>query len=179
MLTKANQEAARHRIAAKNAADEAVAKLTRELGKALGLVKDDDPLSPEQLTQQLTAEQQKTAQKEAAAHAAALELAIYKAANARKLNADELLDSRTFMARANEIDPTDTGALDALLTEVASGSTRFKAAPVAPAAGGADLGPGGSAAPRIYSSAQLANHEFYKANREDIMMAIREGRIRE
>jgi hypothetical protein len=169
-ITKANAEAAKYRTQAKTAADDAIKDLTTKLGKALGLVQDDTPPDPAKLTEQLTASQQ-------AALGSQRELAIYKAANARRLNADELLDSRTFMARASQIDPTDTAALDALVGEVTSGNTRFKATPAAPQ-GGADLGPGGQTTPRTYTKEQLADHDFYMKNREDIWAAQREGRIR-
>lgn len=166
-LSKANAEAARYRTAAKTAADEAKASLVQELGRALGLVKDE-PIDPAQLTEQLTASQQ-------AAQAAQRELAIYKAAQAKGADPNALLDSRSFMERAATAD--DAAALDALIGEHLSTNPRFKVTQAA-ASGGADLGPGGQATSRVYTADQLADHDFYMKNRADILAAQREGRIR-
>jgi hypothetical protein len=176
-ISKANSEAAKYRTQAKAAADDAIKDLTAKLGKALGLVQDDAPPTVEELANRLAAKDQELSTKDKAALDAQRQLAIYKAANARRLNADELLDSRSFMDRASQIDPADSTALEALVAEVTAGTTRFKATPAAPQ-GGADLGPGGQATPRTYTKEQLADHDFYMKHRDDIWAAQREGRIR-
>jgi hypothetical protein len=169
-ISKANAEAAKYRTSAKTAAEEAEKSFVEKLGKALGLIKEDEAPDPAKLTEQLT-------QKDARLRQTELELAIHKAAGAKKLNADELLDSRSFMERAQKADLSEPGAIAALLDEVAAGNSRFKVTQAAPQ-GGADLGPGGQSAPRIYTVEQLSDHDFYMKNRDDILAAQREGRIR-
>lgn len=171
-ITKANAEAAKYRTAAKAAADEAKNELAQSIGKALGLVKDDEPADPAKLTEQLT-------QSQTATKAAQLENAILRAAVAAKADPEALLDSRSFMERAAQTDPTDTAAIAALIGEATTGNPRFKTPPAGAPAGAADLGPGGQTPARTYTKAQLNDHAFYMANRADIQAAAREGRIRE
>ncbi len=168
-IEKLRKENASARVNAKaTAAEEARAQLTQEFGKILGLVKDDAPVTPEALTEQLTSAQ--TAQK-----AAALELAIYKTAATAKADPAALLDSRAFLDKVAGIDPTDSTALAAAISEATSSNPRFKVAQAAPV-GGADF-TGGSGAPRTYTRDQIRNQAFYQANRSDIIAALQSGRI--
>lgn len=169
-IEKLRRENASERVNAKaKAAEEAKTEFAQQIGKLLGLVKDDEPADPAKLTEQLTATQQ-------AAQDAQLELNIYKAAAAVKgANAAALLDSRSFMEQAKQAEP---GALDALIGQYLNQNPHLKAAPAASPAGGADLGPGGQTTPRTYTREQLADHDFYMKNRDDIWAAQREGRIR-
>lgn len=96
--------------AKEKAAEEARGSLAQEIGKILGLVQDDAPLDPSQLTAQLTASQTQARQ-------AALELAVFKAASVADANPEALLDSRTFLAKVESIDPHDTGAIASAITE--------------------------------------------------------------
>lgn len=170
-IERLRRENAADRVNAKQAAaDAAKAELTQQIGKALGLVKDDEPVDPARLTEQLT-----TAQKESRAQQ--LENAILRAAIKRGADPDALIDSRSFMERAAQTDPTDAAGIAALIDGALTGNSRFKGVQAAPA-GGADLGPGGQTAPRTYTEAQLNDHDFYMANREDILRAVNEGRIR-
>lgn len=83
------------------AAEDAKASLVQELGKALGLVKDEkDKPTADQLTQQLTAQQE-------AAKAAQTQLAVYRAAGTLA-DPDMLLDSSSFLASLKDVDITDT-----------------------------------------------------------------------
>src|SRR5690606_36565916 len=82
------------------AADEARTALVQELGKALGLVKDGEQApKPEELTAQVQAAQQ-------AARAAQVELAVHRAASTHKADPSALLDSRAFLAKVADLDPT-------------------------------------------------------------------------
>ena len=168
-IDKLRKENASARVTAKQtAAEEARAALTQEFGKILGLVKDDAPVTPEHLTAQLT-EAQSTAAN------TARELAIFKAAADAKGDANALLDSRAFLNKVAGIDPTDTAALAAAISEATTSNPRFKVTQAAPV-GGADL-TGGSGPARTYTRAQLADPAFYAANRSDILAAQQQGRI--
>jgi uncharacterized protein (DUF736 family) len=150
-IEKLRKENASARVNAKaTAAEEARAQLTQEFGKILGLVKDDAPVTPEHLTEQLTSAQ--TAGDPAA-----------------------LLDSRAFLDKVAGIDPTDSAALAAAISEATTSNPRFKVTQAAPV-GGADF-TGGSGPARTYTRAQLAQPGFYAQNRADILAAQREGRI--
>jgi hypothetical protein len=165
-----NRENASARVNAKQAAaTEAKQEYAQQIGKILGLVADDQTADPAKLTEQLTTTQ-------AAAQQALLELAVYKAAAAAKADPAALLDSRAFLTKASGIDPTDTAALAAAISEATTSNPRFKVSQAA-AVGGADLGAGGSGIARTYSRAQLTDNAFYQANKADILAAQREGRI--
>lgn len=168
-IEKLRKENASTRVNAKQtAAEEAKNQYAQEIGKLLGLVKDDAPATPENLTQQLTDAQTTAAQ-------TAREFAIYKAANAAKADPQALLDSVTFRNTVAAIDPTDTTALAAAISEATTSNPRFKVTQAAPV-GGADL-TGGSGPARTYTRAQLADSAFYAANRSDILAAQQQGRI--
>ncbi|WP_194522349.1 hypothetical protein [Cellulosimicrobium sp. JZ28] len=82
------------------AADEARTALVQELGKALGLVKDGEQApKPEELTAQVQAAQH-------AARAAQVELAVHRAASTHRADPSALLDSRAFLAKVVDLDPT-------------------------------------------------------------------------
>ena len=168
-IDKLRKENASARVTAKQtAAEEAKNQYAQEIGKLLGLVKDDAPATPENLTAQLT-EAQTTAAN------TARELAIFKAAADAKADANALLDSRAFLNKVAGIDPTDTAALAAAISEATTSNPRFKVTQAAPV-GGADL-TGGSGPARTYTRAQLADPAFYSANRSDILAAQQQGRI--
>jgi hypothetical protein len=130
-------------------------------------VKDDEPADPAKLTEQISA-------KDADARAARLELAIYKAAAAKGADPNALLDSRSFMDRAQQTDPS---ALDALIGEHITTNPRLKAAPVAPPVGGADFTSASSTGGRTFTRAQIADPAYYQANKTDILDALQNGRI--
>src|SRR5690606_17931146 len=101
MITDLRRENGAARTNAKaQAADEARTALVQELGKALGLVKDGEQApKPEELTAQVQAAQQ-------AARAAQVELAVHRAAATHKADPSALLDSRAFLAKVADLDPT-------------------------------------------------------------------------
>ena len=114
-LAKTRREAARYRVE-RNKANEKVEKLQAEMGKfdkltqaittALGITKDgDETPTVEDLTTQLEA-------KDAANKKIATEYAVYKAAAKAGANPDRLLDSRTFTNTLNDLDTTDTEAVE-------------------------------------------------------------------
>lgn len=169
-LAALNRENASARVNAKaTAAAEAKQEYAQQIGRILGLVADDAVADPAKLTEQLTTTQTEAAQ-------ARLELAVYKAAATAKADPAALLDSRAFLTKAAGIDPTDTAALAAAISEVTTSNPRFKVSQAA-TVGGADLGAGGSAPARTYTRAMLADSAFYQANKSDILAAQREGRI--
>lgn len=134
-LSAARKDAGKSRVTAKQqAADDARADLAQQIGKALGLVKDDAPADPAQLTQQLAAEQAKARQ-------TAVELAVYRTAPAAGANPDALLDSRAFADAVATLDPTDTDAITAAVKAAITANPRLagQQAPAGPARGGAEF----------------------------------------
>ncbi|EPH40342.1 hypothetical protein ABT390_13540 [Streptomyces aurantiacus] len=120
-LAAARAEAGKSRVTAKQkAADDAVQQLTQDIGKALGLIKDDEQATPEQLTQQLT-----TAQEQA--RATAVELAVHRTAPSAGANPDALLDSRAFATAAATLDPADTDAVTAAIKAAVTANPRLAA----------------------------------------------------
>jgi len=99
------------------AAEEARKELAQTIGKALGLVAGDEPPDPAVLTEQAT----KAA---ADARQAQLELAVFRNAP-ETADAAALLDSRTFLAKVADLDPTDTAALTAAITEAVEQNPRL------------------------------------------------------
>jgi hypothetical protein len=121
-VSKARKEAGDSRAAAKTkAADDARAELAQTIGKALGLVADDEKADPAKLTEQLTA----TA---AEARQAKVELAVFRAAQAASADASALLDSRSFLAKLADIDPSDSTAVTAAVAEAVAANPVFAAA---------------------------------------------------
>jgi hypothetical protein len=108
--------------AKQQAADEARAALATEIGKAIGLVKDDAPVDPAQLTEQLT-----TAQSDA--KQARVELAVFRNADAAGADPQALLDSASFLKKAAALDPSDIDGLKAAMTEAVAANPRLGAAP--------------------------------------------------
>lgn len=130
IIRDSRDEAGKARTTAKaNAAAEARDALAKEIGKALGLVKDDETPDPAKLTEQLTATQ-------AQARQAAIELAVYKAAGKHSGDPVAILDSRAFLASVTDLDPNGsdfTSAVDAAIKAAVDGNPKLKA--TAPAAG--------------------------------------------
>ncbi|WP_411141382.1 hypothetical protein [Streptomyces sp. x-80] len=145
-LAEARAEAGKTRVTAKaRAADEARTQLAQEIGRALGLAQDADAApDPAALTQQLAAEQQQARQ-------AAVELAVYRAAGAAGADPDALLDSRAFADAVAELDPTDTAAVQATITEALKTTPRLASTPAGPARSGGEFN-GAPTAPRRATS---------------------------
>jgi hypothetical protein len=113
LIAGLRKEAGDARVNAKTAAaEQAKSELAQTIGKALGIVKDGDAApDPEQLA--------KTAADSAASERQArVELAVFRAASAAKADPTALLDSRAFLAKVADLDPTDTGFADAVKTAI-------------------------------------------------------------
>jgi hypothetical protein len=135
-LAAARKEAGKSRVTAKQAAaDQARTELAQQIGKALGIVQDDTPPDPQQLTQQLAAEQAKARQ-------TAVELAVYRAASAAGANPDALLDSRAFADAVAQVDPNDRDGITTAIRTAIEANPRLAAqqVPAGPAKGGAEFG---------------------------------------
>ncbi len=100
------------------AAEDARNALAQEIGKALGLIKDDEPADPVKLTEQLTAAGNEARQ-------AKLELAVFRAAAAADADPSALLDSRAFLAKVANTDPSDSDAITAAITEAVTANPRL------------------------------------------------------
>lgn len=154
-LKTANGEAAKARTTAKkSAADEARTEIVQELGKALGLIKDDDktPPDPAVLKQQIE-------QATAAHRSTALELAVYRGAAKAGVDPDSITDSRAFMASIKDLDPSDEGfakAVTAAMKKAAEDNPKLKAASQAPARTSSDRS--GSAGGRSASDDSIDAH---------------------
>lgn len=123
--------------AAEEAAEKARTELTQTLGKALGLIKDDETADPEKIVQQAQAEREQAI---AEAKSTKVELAVLRNADKHDANTDELLDSRDFAKKLKDLDPdADDFASqvdDLIKSAVEANPSRFKRVQVAAAAGG-------------------------------------------
>ncbi|MEV1079878.1 hypothetical protein AB0I98_16775 [Streptomyces sp. NPDC050211] len=140
-LKQANGDAAKARTNAKKAAaDEARTEIVQELGKALGLIKDDKDTPPDPAA--LTA---KIEQATAAHRETAVELAVYRGAAKHGADPDALTDSRTFLRSIKDLDPSDEGFAKAVQTAIKKAvedNPKLKAAGQAPARSSGDFSGG-------------------------------------
>ena len=163
-LKAARDEAAQNRIKARDAqqaadaAEQQRADLIQTLGRALGLVKDDDKGGDGPDADALA---KQVEQSQAQAAEAARELAVYKAAAAHGADPAKLLDSRSFLASIAEVDHTDSKALGTAIKTAVQGNSSFALARAA-GASTADTasGPGGGSAPKpeVSLADALAQH---------------------
>ncbi|MFD3749747.1 hypothetical protein ACFWVT_05680 [Streptomyces cyaneofuscatus] len=140
-LKAANGESAKARTTAKKAAaDEARAEIVQELGKALGLIKDekDTPPDPAALTAKI--EQATAAHRETA-----VELAVYRGAGKHGADPDALTDSRAFLNSIKGLDPSDEGfgkAVSAAIKKAVEDNPKLKVGTSAPDSSAGDFGGG-------------------------------------
>ncbi|MEV8029263.1 hypothetical protein [Cellulosimicrobium funkei] len=162
-------EAAKYRTAAKTAADTAIADLTKNIGKTLGLIKDDEPADPAELTKQIEAERN-------AARAAQVELSVFRVAGKHQADADALLDSRAFLTRVKALDPTAddfaSQVEDAVKTAVEN-NPKLRVVQAATKAG-SDLS-AGNADPK---KGQLTREQFAALTVSERAKAIKDGRVK-
>ena len=166
IIRDSRDEAGKARTTAKaNAAAEARDALAKEIGKALGLVKDDETPDPAKLTEQLTATQ-------AQARQAAIELAVYKAAGKHSGDPVAILDSRAFLASVQALDPNGSDfntAVDAAIKAAVEGNPKLKA--TAPAAGASTVQhAGGSGEAARTLDAQI--EEARKAGKHELAISL-------
>lgn len=177
-LEKARAEAAKTRINAKTAAaEQARQELAQQIGRALGLIKDDDAApDPAELTKQLEA-------KAASEREALVRLAVYETVDQHGGNPKALTDSRSFLTKVSKLDPTTddfAAQVAAAATEAVKENPALRAAQAVAPAGGVEFTGGGQGGPaRTYTRAQLRDSKFFAEHRDDIMRAMREGRIKE
>lgn len=138
LIADTRKEAGDHRVA-KTAAEKRQQDILAAVAKAAGLKVDgeDETPDPAKLTEQLTSTQ-------AQARQAAVELAVYKAAGKHQGDPDALLDSRGFLTKVADLDPTAddfTSKVDAAVKDAIKDNPKLKAGR-APGASGADH-PGG------------------------------------
>lgn len=113
------------------AKQQAQTEVAQSIGKALGLVPNNEPVDPQTLVAQAQTEREQAA---ARAKTADIRLAVYQAAPSKNI-ADLLLDSRTFDAEVQQLDPTAADfpaqVAQAVQTAVTQNPTRYATAPAA------------------------------------------------
>ncbi|MFE0517318.1 hypothetical protein [Streptomyces sp. NPDC058964] len=131
-LKQANADAAKARTTAKkNAAEEAKAELVQQMGRALGLIKDDKDEAPDPA--KLTAEIERATE---AHRETAVELAIYRSAGKYGADPDALTDSRTFLKSIKGLNPNEDGfakKVSDAIKKAVEANPKLKAASQAPA----------------------------------------------
>lgn len=146
------------------AAEEARNALAQEIGKAIGLVKDNEPADPAQLAAQLTAQTD-------AAKQAQLELSVYRAASAAGADANALLDSRSFLQKVSGIDATDSAAITAAITEAVAANSALGSRTMPPNPAQGSSGNSGAAV------TQLTQADLKTMTSAEILQAEKEGRM--
>lgn len=94
--------------AKQQAADEARQEMAQQIGKALGLIKDDETPDPAKLLADA-----QTAQRQAQ-----VELAVFRTAAKHQGDPAALLDSRAFLAKVADLDPTASDFEDKVGTAI-------------------------------------------------------------
>ena len=146
-LSAARAEAGKSRVNAKQAAaDQARTDLVNELGKALGLVNDDEPADPAALQQQIAATGTENTELKAQLVASDTKLAALLAAASQGVNPAALLDSNSFLASLKGLAPTDAEKINAAIKTAIENNPTLKAQA---AKSGPEFtgGPGGQAEP--------------------------------
>ncbi|RLL66986.1 hypothetical protein [Streptomyces sp. Z26] len=159
-LADARRDAGKARTdAKKQAADDAVAALTQQLGKALGFVKDDTPPDPAKLAEAIAQKDTTIAERESTLRAKDVELAVWSRADKAGAKAAALLDSRAFLSKLAELDPADkqqfTSALDDAIKAAVKDNPGSFAAQAPAGRSGADLS-GGSGEGKTKRTGSLA-----------------------
>lgn len=161
-LKAANGDAAKARTTAKKAAaDEARSEIVKELGKALGLIKDDDkeqtPPDPAKLTAEI--------ERATAAHRdTARELAVFRGASKHGADPGALTDSRKFLDSIKGLDPAEDGfskKVSDAIKKAVEDDPKFKAGGQAPDRISSDFngGAGGSSEPQTIDEIRAARRK--------------------
>ncbi|GGK90304.1 hypothetical protein Ppa06_58170 [Planomonospora parontospora subsp. parontospora] len=169
----AQEAAKRAEDAAREAAEKAKAEVAQQIGRALGLVADEEkPVDPSEVINKLTTEKELTAKERDAErdrHRRALvELAVHRQSIKHGADPDALLDSRSFLKQVRDLDPDGEGFMTTLtetITKAVEDNPKFKAAAVSgpPARSGGEFtgGPGRSSDPE-----QMTTDDFRRARRK-------------
>jgi hypothetical protein len=161
-LKQANADAAKARTTAKkNAAEEAKAELVQQMGRALGLIKDDKDEAPDPA--KLTAEIERAT---AAHRETAIELAIYRSAGKHGADPDALTDSRTFLNSIKDLDPSDEGfakAVSAAIKAAVADNPKLRAQGQAPARTSGDFSGSSGGRPKDTDSIEAHREARRKA----------------
>jgi len=161
-LAKARSDAGKARVTAKQiaaaeAAEKAKQEMAQQIGKALGLINDDDKADPEKLTVELAARDKQLRQLQ-------VEQAAYKAAAKHNADPDALLDSRGVTDQLSKLDPSAddfASQVDAVIKAAVESNPRLKSGQ-APGKSGNEL-PGGSGEnnkPRAKTLAEAVENHY-------------------
>ena len=101
-----------------NAKAQAATDARQQILKDLGLIQGDEVADPAKIAEQLTAAG-------ADARQAKIELAVFRAAQATDADPSALLDSRAFLVKLAGVDPSDTAAITAAVTEAVTANPRL------------------------------------------------------
>jgi hypothetical protein len=167
-LAKLRTEAGKYRTE-RNAVREELATTQKQLADvlaALGMTPDGKsaPPDPAKLAEQIAAKDAKIRELE-------LTTAVTAAAEQAGAKAARLLDSRSFMSKLAEVDPSDTKAVTAAITAAIKDDPSLKAT-TGPARSGVDMA-GASGGPRQLTEADLA-----RMSPEQIVKAQNDGLLR-
>ncbi len=118
--------------ATQKATREATEALTTQFGQALGLVPKDGeaPADPAQLEQQY---KDQVAKEQRETRRVQVELAVYRNATAAGADGDALLDSASFLASLEKVDPTDSEAVQEAIKAAVEKNKRLAAVTETPA----------------------------------------------
>lgn len=160
-LSRQNEAAAKEARKAIEKAEQDKQATLDAIARALGLKKGED-VDPAKLAEQLTGERD-TARNEL--RQTRIELAIYETASKHGAKPNALRDSRSFLAKVADLDPSDKGFRDAVIEaakEAVKANPALAAAPPPPARSGAEIpgAPGGGTGGKRPTSlaAAVANH---------------------
>lgn len=116
VIRDARADAGKARTTAKElAAQEAREQLARDIGLTLGLISDNEPIDPAQLTEQLQRSREAAQAAQVDAYSAQIELDVHRTATRLGADAGRLLDSRTF---CDEIDNLEFNSLAEFAAQV-------------------------------------------------------------
>lgn len=167
-IERLRKENAKDRTTAKTqAAEDAKKEMAQTIAKALGLV-EDDASDPAKLTESLTASQ-------AEAKRARVELAVFRNAASAAGDPAALLDSTSFLATLDAIDPSDSAAVSAAISAAVAANPRLGVAAEVrtPAPNPAQ----GSSASGVGGVAQLTQADLARMTPEQIDAAHTAGQF--